>query len=639
MQSPHPPRPPYPSRPGATPGESDRDLVARLRDPDGGHHAIALLLARHWRAAHDYAAVCLASPGSSAAMVATAAFHRVLRRLVGGAVGGALRPQLLVAVRETVRAWAADEAACVVLPELSRPAGGRGLRAVRSVTPERRQLAERAFHDLPGASQCLLWHTEVEAEPINIPAGLLAVDTDTAAAALQQAREQFRAGCVRAHRELAPTRECRFYNRLLDVPMSRGAGLLPDVQLHLRECRYCRDAAEQLGHFDGGLEVLLAETVLGWGARRYLDSRPPRAAARETSSARDPVRTTGGGRHRTALPVRGEPLLRHRKALALGVALTSLALLATVFVVRGWTDDASDPGHHATWGAPSSASVRPGTPGGAPSGTASTASAASAVRPAEVARGRLRSLTAGLCLGVHGGRVAAGATAELAACSAAASQQWSYQEDGLLRSAADPAFCLDSDPARRTVLVSDCVVHAGEVTYDLTVRGELLLRRGGELVVAPGSGASRATVVVEARDGSEAQRWLLDPGPAEAGEPGPAQRAPGVTEPGRPERHTPPRDTPPRDTPPSRDTGAPGREPAAPSQPEYQVRLAPAGCCGDAGPDGTRSRDSGPQVAVSAALRLPGAGAEAVAVPVHAVDSAVSHVVGAVPEPVSVLGR
>ncbi|WNM33813.1 ricin-type beta-trefoil lectin domain protein [Streptomyces sp. Li-HN-5-11] len=334
-------------------------------------------------------------------------------------------------------------------------------------------------------------------------------------------------------------------------------------------------------------------------------------------------------------------MLRHRKALALGVALTSLALLVTVLAVKGWTNDASDPARHATWGAPSSASVRPGAPGDVPSGTAGAASAASAVRPAEVARGRLRSLTAGLCLGVRGGRVTAGATAELVACSAAASQQWSYQEDGLLRSAADPAFCLDSDPARRTVLVSGCAVHAGEVTYDLTVRGELLLRRGGELVVAPGAGASRATVVVEARDGSEAQRWLLDPGPEEAGESGAPRRAPAGTEPGRPERHTPPRDTPPsQDTgAPGRDTGAPAREPAAPSQPEYQVRLAPAGCCGDAGPDGARSRDSGPQVAVSTGLWLAGAGAETVAAPVHAVDSAVSHVVGAVPEPVSALGR
>ncbi|CAM5338495.1 hypothetical protein SALBM311S_08115 [Streptomyces alboniger] len=130
----------------------------------------------------------------------------------------------------------------------------------------------------------------MEAEPISVPAALLGVDATTVTTALEQAREEFRTGCVRAHRELAPTRECRFYNRLLDVPIRRGGGLLPDVQRHLAACRYCRHAAEQLSHFDGGLEVLLAETVLGWGARRYLDSRPGRADAQETRSVRPGAR-------------------------------------------------------------------------------------------------------------------------------------------------------------------------------------------------------------------------------------------------------------------------------------------------------------------------------------------------------------
>lgn len=361
VQAPHPPRPPYPPHPGVATTESDRHLVARLRDPDGGHHAVALLLARHWRATYDYAAICLAAPGDSAAMVATAAFRQVLRRLTSGAVGGALRPQLLVAARETVREWAADEAACAVLPELSRPSGGRGLRAVKSMTPERRLLAERAFLALPGAFQCLLWHTEVEVEPITIPSGLLAMDADGAAGTLEQAREQFRAGCLRAHRDLAPSGECRYYNRLLDVPPRRGGTLLPDVRQHLRACRHCRHAAEQLGHFDGGLRVLLAEAVLGWGARRYLDSRSARAAATvtgpstaavpalRTHRASGPRGTARGGRRGAARtagvrngpfsggtgPWRGHgpgrgPGSRHRTVLAVAIGLTSLVLLAAL---------------------------------------------------------------------------------------------------------------------------------------------------------------------------------------------------------------------------------------------------------------------------------------------------------------------
>ncbi|EST21041.1 hypothetical protein M878_38330 [Streptomyces roseochromogenus subsp. oscitans DS 12.976] len=521
-----------------SPGESDRNLVAGLGGPHyARHHAVALLLARHWRAARDHAIVCLASAGPTAHLVATAAFHEVLGRLEGGAIGGALRPQLLVAVRDTVRAWAADDAACAALPELRRPTGGRGLRATKPGTPERRQLAERAFRALPGASQCLLWHTEVEAEPINIPAGLLGIAPATASAALEQAREQFRAGCVRAHRELAPSRECRFHNRLLDVPMRRGGALLPDVRQHLTVCAYCRHAAETFALFDDGLGLLLAETVLGWGARRYLDSRPGRGAAEELPppSAFFPARheptAAPGGRHRTTPGGR-------RTALAIGVGLTSLVLLATVLVVRSWSDDNGVPTPGATWGAPADRTTRPGGTG-ARSASSSASSAASAGDPVEVALGNLRGLGSGRCLDVIGDSVESGVGVGLAPCSSAATQQWSYQDDGLLRSAADPSLCLAADPGTKSVVLAGCVVHAGEVTYDFTVRGEILLRGQEGLALAPcsgcGSGGTSARVGLAPRDGSPEQRWVLEPGADGVRRPDAARGGPGgPDEPGAP---------------------------------------------------------------------------------------------------------
>ncbi|MFF9089774.1 RICIN domain-containing protein [Streptomyces sp. NPDC014991] len=511
MPSPHPPRPPFPPPP-APAGESDRALVARLTGPgDARHHAVALLLARHWRPTRDHAVVCLASAGPAAQLVATAAFHQVLGRMAGGVLGGALRPQLLVAVRDTVRSWAADEAACIALPELRKPTGGRGLRATNPGTPESRQLAARAFQALPGASQCLLWHIEVEAEPINIPAGLLGVDPATAIAALEQAREQFRAGCVRAHRELAPSSECRFYNRLLDVPIRRGGVLLPDVRRHLTVCDHCRYAAEQLGHFDGGLHLLLAETVLGWGARRYLDSRPGRGAPEEwppppETRAAPPVT---GGRHRTG------PENRRRTAVAVGVGLTSVALLATVLAARSWSDDNGVPAP-TTWSAPAGGAAHPGGTGTRSVASPSAASAASAGESAETARGALRGLGSRLCLDVRGPRAAAGAGVRLAPCSSAASQQWSYRDDGLLRSAADPSLCLAADPGTRRTELAGCLAATGEVSYDVTVRGEILLRRHKGLALTPGSGGSPTRVGVAERDGSPEQRWVLEPEAAEA---------------------------------------------------------------------------------------------------------------------------
>ncbi|MFI8893250.1 RICIN domain-containing protein [Streptomyces paradoxus] len=584
MQSPNPPRPPYPPRPGARLAESDRNLLARVGERAEAPRAVALLLARHWRPVYEYAAICLASSEDSAAMAAAAAFREELAR----PGGGALRPRLLRAVREMVGEWAADDGISGVLPELRKTVGARGLRAARSGTSERRRLAERAFRGLPGASQCLLWHTEVEAEPLSVPAGLLGVDAATASAALLQAREQFRSGCVRAHRELAPTQECRYYNRLLDVPMRRGGSLLPDVQRHLMACRYCRHAAEQLSHFEGGLQDLLVETVLGWGARRYLASRPGREEGRSALPA--------GGRHRLrprADPATGRPgsPRRHTKALAAAVGVTSLVLLATLLSARGWTEESGAAGPQATWGAVSghsvdpdgggSAAVDPDSPAASSDGSPSAGapSAASAGGSVEVARGRLRNLDDGLCLDVRGGRARADARIVLAACSAGGSQQWSYQEDGVLRSGADPTLCLGSDPDGGSVVLAGCLVHAGVVRYDLTVRGELLPRGGGGLAVAPGKGRD---VIVTGRDGSAAQRWTVEPpdAPEGPGEPR-RKRAEDTPRESREERGQRPYD---QQAPPGQRPEPPRVEPGEPSQERYETRLAPVDCCEEAEP-------------------------------------------------------
>ena len=82
----------------------------------------------------------------------------------------------------------------------------------------------------------------------------------------------------------------------------------------------------------------------------------------------------------------------------------------------------------------------------------------------------------------------------------------------MLRSAVDPTLCLDSDEGK--VVLANCLAHAGETRYDLTVHGELLLRRAERLAVAHGKDRS---VIVAERDGSEAQRWMLDGGLAGVG--------------------------------------------------------------------------------------------------------------------------
>lgn len=532
MHTPHPPRPTYPPRPGlavvptlggaTAPGESDESLAALLRAQPEGELAqsVALLMARHWQPAYDYAVICLATSASVASMVTAAAFQQVLDRLKRAESAAALRPHLLVTVRDTVRAWSAADRISGVLPELRKPAGGRGMRATKSMTPENRKLAERSFQALPGLAQCVLWHTEVEVEHISVPAGLLGMDPDTASAALDQAREQFRQGCVRAHRELAPNKDCRYYNRLLDVPIRRGGTLLPDVQQHLLECRFCRYAAEQLSHFEGGqgsLGVLLAESVLGWGARRYLDSRPGRGQSAGRPSRSGGRRQGGGGRHRgRVLPQfssggggrRAAPGPGNSKAMLTGIGVVSGALLATVLITTLWPqDDGGDPSASGTPGPGQSATPGPQAP---PAGSTSPPPAL----PTPPVQTRLRNLAADLCLDIKGGKAQSGASLKLEACSSAETQEWSYEEDGLLRSVANSDLCVDSHVDAGVVVLGNCASagskRGDDVRYDLTVQGELLPRWQEDLAVAPAAKDEDSDVVVKIRDRSDEQRWRTD---------------------------------------------------------------------------------------------------------------------------------
>ncbi|QCD59924.1 RICIN domain-containing protein [Streptomyces hawaiiensis] len=519
MPTPHPPRPPYPP-PGGDPGESDESLAAPLRgSPEGevAAHSVALLMARHYQPVHDYAVICLASSAQVAAMVTGTAFHRTLNRLAFGDSAVALRPALLVTVRDTIREWSGDERISAVLPALQKPAGGRGLRAATSMTPDNRTLAERAFQALPAASRCLLWHVEVEADPLSVPAGLLGMDTDLASATLEQARDTFREGCVHAHRELAPTHDCRFYNRLLDVPIRRGGALLPDVQQHLAECRYCRNAAEQLSHFEGPLGPLIAEAVLGWGARRYLDSRPGRAShgTRGVRADRRGGGRRGGGRYgllsRLPVPARRVPeALRSSRALLSGVGAVSAGVLATLLTISASSHDGgkADPA-----GSNSAADGGKGSPSVTPPGTAGL--------PAAPGVTRLRNAGADLCLDIRD-LPKEGSGTKLAQCSTVWTQQWTYEDDGLLRSVADPGLCLDSHKDAGVVVLGTCADEDAErgddVRYDLTVQGELLPRWDEQLALTPADDDPGADIVVKVRDrSSDAQRWQPEPLPSAEG--------------------------------------------------------------------------------------------------------------------------
>ncbi|MFE7899299.1 ricin-type beta-trefoil lectin domain protein [Streptomyces sp. NPDC057424] len=269
---------------------TDEELSAELRKWTGATpalHPVGELLDRHWEAAFAYARLCTDGP-RSAGMLTTAAFTRLFgETLRQNGPTSAWRPHLLVTVRRIAAEWAGDHRRDTLHPELFAGTGGGERAASRLLPSQRRRLLSGAFQRLPQSARCLLWHVEVEAEPLTSPAGLLGLDEEGARVELGRARDRLREECLQLHRELAPDEECRRYLRLLDVTYRRGGhGIDPDLRAHIEGCGHCSAAADQLDQFNHGLGVALSEAVLGWGGRGYAESR---------ASDAGPM-TTGGGR-------------------------------------------------------------------------------------------------------------------------------------------------------------------------------------------------------------------------------------------------------------------------------------------------------------------------------------------------------
>ncbi|OII66501.1 RICIN domain-containing protein [Streptomyces sp. CC77] len=488
----------------APPGDSDARLLevlhgaapGTLADPD----ATAVLLARHWQALYSYTALFTPS-GRTAGMAAAAAFARLATappdrpaQPAGPPAPAALRARLLVEARRVLAEWARPGRAAAALPGVRAPAE----------PAESRRLVARAFHGLPEEAQVLLWHREVEAEGLSVPAALLAVDPREAGRRLDEARALLRDGCVDAHHALAPGQECRHFGRLLDLSLRRTGPLIPDIQRHLARCAFCRRSADQLRQTDGRLPLLLAEAVLGGGAGRYLETRPGRLRAAAGGPAGAGVhreRLRRAGRHARAVRRRlARPGLRRPGGgtLLTGLGFALSALLSAAAVSGLWPEgDGGDRGAGPK-APPSATAAPPPAPAGHPEDGAALRTRFRAAAPQG----------GSLCLDVRGGALD-GAALMLAACTGAVTQTWVHEPDGLLRSGAAPELCADSGRPDGTVALAVC--GAGpEVRYDVTLRGAVVPRGDAGLALAPVTVEPGADLVVRLRGGAPDQRWLTD---------------------------------------------------------------------------------------------------------------------------------
>ncbi|MGW0944963.1 ricin-type beta-trefoil lectin domain protein [Streptomyces sp. NPDC002623] len=538
---------------------TDEQLSSELKKWTGASpalHPVGELLDRHWEAAFAYARLC--TQGERAAgMLTTAAFTRLFgETLRQNGPTAAWRPHLLVTVRRVAAEWDADGRRDLLHPAL-RSEGEDGDRAAALLLPPvHRRMLSRAFQRLPESARCLLWHIEVEAEPLVVPAGLLGLEEEGARVELRRARERLREECLQVHRELATDDECHRYHRLLDVTCRRGGvDVDPDLRGHLEQCRHCAHTADQLHQFEGLLGAALAEGILGWAAAAYVGIR----VAGEGDSA-DPAAEQSHGYSGEAFD--GTQAIAARAAGAVAGSVSRGGLRAGALARIG-----SHSGAVARTGAAPGADAPPGSrrfaqkaarrarrrnlaaavltvsglvvlplavwaalgsgDGAAPTANSDTATPAPGTDTATTdpvlsgagedaqgtLRGRLHNVASGLCIGIAGDKAVSGTEATLAACSSVAGQQWSYEPDGLLRSAANADLCLDSSLGY-SVRLAPCAgadqPDPKNVRYDFTLQGTLVPRSGQNLALAPAATDGSGALVLKNRADSAAQRWVID---------------------------------------------------------------------------------------------------------------------------------
>ncbi|WP_308298854.1 RICIN domain-containing protein [Streptomyces sp. GESEQ-35] len=502
---------------------TDEQLSTELRKWTGtapALHPVGELLDRHWEAAFAYARLCTDGP-RPAGMLTTAAFTRLFgESLRQTGPTAAWRPHLLVTVRRIAAEWDSDRRRELLHPEL-RAEGESGDRAAaRLLPPPDRRLLSGAFQRLPQSARCVLWHIEVEAEPLRAPAALLGLDEQDARVELRRARERLREECLHVHRELAPEQECRRFQRMLDVTYRRGGvDVDPDLREHLDGCKHCRYTADQLGHFNGALGMALAEAVLGWGARAYMEARvgAPEAAevvSPQAVSFRQPP--VGGEELAPTVPTPRPPSPRsahkaarraaHRRNVTMAVAIVSgLIVLPLVLWSAFGSGDDTTPADGGR------SSEEPATGTGTSAGDPSWVGAGEETDGA--LRGRLHNVDSGLCIGIEGKKAVDGGEAEATTCSSVAGQQWSYEPDGLLRNVADPDLCLDSHLGY-SIKLAPCTgtsqPDTKNVRYDFTLQGSLIPRWNQDLALTSAADDGTGALVLRNRDDSAAQRWVID---------------------------------------------------------------------------------------------------------------------------------
>ncbi|OLZ67707.1 ricin-type beta-trefoil lectin domain protein [Streptomyces sp. IMTB 2501] len=495
----------------------DARLIDLLRSPaPTAYPALQELRRRHHPAVLAYARLCAASESAAhrlaAEVVTTAA--RESARGVDPAVP--LRHRLLLLTARLAATWARDERATGLDPALLLVLNTSHL--PDGPTPP----LLSAFRSLPSRTQGLIWYGVLEEEPQERTATLLGLSRTDVAYGTPQALKALTQACLRELPQGGPPAAsddppCTGYRRLIEEAVRPdGPRHSADLDAHMARCPHCTAAFQELRALRDAPRRTLAEGLLPWSGTAYIRADEPRPPVLDPTA----VGMSWPPRHRillasTALAVALTPLLvflltpahtDDQQPAAATPAPPPVTVTATVSVTPSQSPS-------PTRSLPNSTSPQPSSPH--PTTTPSpsphpTPDPTPSFAPPGASFSQLVNLATGRCLDIRDGDLSEGNDVVTAPCSSAQTQRWRVDTYlGVLRSAADDRFCLDSrGSVDRGVGIWDCDSVYGDngdnlrftVGPDGTIRPNIAI----DTAVAPDG---RHEVALDPLDGEPDQRW------------------------------------------------------------------------------------------------------------------------------------
>ncbi|MGW2418160.1 RICIN domain-containing protein [Streptomyces sp. NPDC001709] len=504
----------------------DARLTELLRSPTPtAYPALQELRRRHHPAVLAYARLCTASE-SAARGLAAEVFTTAVRETARGVDPTVpLRHRLLLLTARLAAGWARDERSAGVDPGMLLVLNASGL--PEGPTPP----LLPAFRSLPSRTQGLIWYGVLEEESQDRTAAFLGLSRTDVAYGTPQALQALAQACLRECLAASDDPRCADFRRLIEEAVRpRGPRYSADLDAHMARCPHCTAAFEEMRSLRDTPRQTLAEGLLPWNGTAYLraEEPPPAPAAASTVSAASAVRAAWPPRRRVLLA-----------SAALGVALTPLLVFvltpahmddqqptaatpapppvtvtATVSVTPSSSPSSSpSPTRHPSQSPSKSPSPTPTSAGPTthpPHTRKPTPRPAPPFTPPGTSFAQVVNLATDRCLDIRDGDLSQGNDVITAPCSSSDTQRWRYDTYlGVLRSAADDRFCLDSrGSVDRGVGIWECdAVYSDNgdnlrftIDPDGTIRPDIAI----ETAVTPDG---RCRVALKPLDDGGEQRW------------------------------------------------------------------------------------------------------------------------------------